>query len=1561
MTGMSVTFSVVATGTPSPSYQWWKGSVAVSGATTDTLALSNVQSANAGSYTVVVSNSAGAVTSNAAVLTVTPASGPPVITTQPANQTVGVGSSVSLSVSATGAAPLNYQWRANGAPLTGATSATLRLSSVQISDAGSYSVVITNSAGSVTSDTAMLTVDAASITVASRPFSSDHLTNAARGTVTGVLVYGGQGTATDTSWTEKIVLLDRGTGTFYTKVHNVQLSGGLACVIANNVSGNVSGTLGEGNSSTIPAITVSLEDGAVLRTLVNSTVTVSTVLIGATPAITAHPQTQTVCAGGVVMFSATAAGAGPLSYQWQLNGANITGATSPTLSIASGQPCAMGDYTVVVSNSTGSVTSNAACLSLVPGRLINLSILTPIAAGDPLTVGAVIGGKGVSGPLPLLIRGVGPSLTPLGVSGALADPKLEVYSGSRIVANNDNWNGTAELSAFAATVGAFPFSSATSKDAALSFGPNIATPPAAYTVQLSGVGTAAGSALAEVYDGFPSGLITATTPRLINMSVLKQIPTASALTAGFVVGGTTPKQVLVRAIGPALGLAPFNVGGVMPDPKLTLFDLKSNAIATNDDWGGDATLSTAFAGAGAFPLPKTSRDAALLITLSPGSYTAQIAASTAAGAAQGGLALVELYDMEGGAAPVVSNQPTNVTTITGATAMFSASAAGAVGYQWQRLPVGSSSWINLSEGNGFFGTTTSGLLANASATQNGDQFRVVVSNSSGVTRSNPASLKVTAAPTSITVTGFVAPTVQPMSLITVGATGLIPDATTYVEFSNSAGALVAQVPAVEVTATSVTVAVPPLMGSDGTSLVGGTLSARIVQLVGGGTLASDSLTAAQLQATPSSKAQAGALALGLLQAELDESKDILATLPGSAYDTASVRAVLNSTIQSLQNSIGDIQRAMTSGSATFTVGSGAGTPVTLTQRELQALDNFLLAGLQAIATSANTQSASHSAGHAVAAAPGPAQTSAAAVVQDCRNGSSNDVILSGLKAFTKDLRNSPTSGPAISILAGLGLGAVSMALGPPAVLTGGSVAALTVTGLALGAGIKAFQIWMAGDGLTQAPSSVANPPSAQLSPRAVALWHRVLQSIEKQSNPSSAATNVLSDMLSPGVSGLAGRIPNPRDPEGGFLRLGIVTRHGASGIAVPDPEGRLYGLPSADSAHFGQPAPNPSDPNEKLTFDEHAPLYFLFTEEFTLSATAFGNSVFAGWSVHAPYLDYLYADSLSHARYQYAGNDTMLMNWPMVKDGLFFIASFDFAYELKVDSSSGGKVDPPSPAAVVYSSGTGLTRPSYLHGTQVKLMARADPGYVFSGWSDPLLGNNPNPTLTITGNKTLTANFTASAPVTYALTIRNDGGNGTGKVTKNPDKTSYTAGETVGLTGEGTNGATFGKWTDTTTVGNPVELGTANPIDITMDRNKTITAAFNPAVSNSSQFDGWYLGSTKSVAGLVTITGGSLYLTIKDGQFVSVQDALTHSSLPRQPGDSGTFDGSISANGDIQLTTHSLASESYYANMAATQVYTGRITISSSGAATASGNYTLTVTQPTARGGSSTWSAARYP
>ena len=154
--GQPASFTVVAAGSGTISYQWSKDSTPISGATSATYSISTASAADAGSYSVYVSNAFGNVTSSSVMLTLNV---PPDITGQPANQTVNAGQPVSFSVTATGTAPLSFQWAKGGSPISGATADTYSIGTTQGSDAGSYTVVVSNVAGDATSNAATLTVN----------------------------------------------------------------------------------------------------------------------------------------------------------------------------------------------------------------------------------------------------------------------------------------------------------------------------------------------------------------------------------------------------------------------------------------------------------------------------------------------------------------------------------------------------------------------------------------------------------------------------------------------------------------------------------------------------------------------------------------------------------------------------------------------------------------------------------------------------------------------------------------------------------------------------------------------------------------------------------------------------------------------------------------------------------------------------------------------------------------------------------------------------------------------------------------------------------------------------------------------------------------------------------------------------------------------------------------------------------------------------------------------------------------------------------------------------------
>jgi hypothetical protein len=235
----------------------------------------------------------------------------------------------------------------------------------------------------------------------------------------------------------------------------------------------------------------------------------------------------------------------------------------------------------------------------------------------------------------VLIRAVGPTLgaPPFSVAGSLTTPRLELFRGSESIGSNAGiGTNRAAIDAAGAQVGAFTLGAA-GTDAAL-----VTTiAPGNYTVVVSSSTAATGVTLVEVYD------LSGVSPgqKLLNISTRATAGLdANTLIAGFVVPGGASKRVLVRGVGP--GLTVFGLTGVLAQPTLTLSRSGGAPVATNTNWNtslDSAAITAASAQVGAFGL--ANNDSAMVVTLGPGDYTAQV---TGAGTSTG-LALIEVYEL----------------------------------------------------------------------------------------------------------------------------------------------------------------------------------------------------------------------------------------------------------------------------------------------------------------------------------------------------------------------------------------------------------------------------------------------------------------------------------------------------------------------------------------------------------------------------------------------------------------------------------------------------------------------------------------------------------------------------------------------------------------------------------------------------------------------------------------------------------------------------------------------------------------------------------------------------
>lgn len=452
----------------------------------------------------------------------------PTITTPPASVIVTAGTAATFSVVATGATPLRYQWYKNGNEVSRAESASLTLANPRLNDAAVYTVKVSNSAGSVVSSPASLTVNA----------------------TTGV--------------------------------------------------------------------------------------------------ITTAPASATVKAGADTKLTVAATGTA-LAYQWKFNGRTLANATGASFTLTNTGTTSAGYYEVTVtSRNTPAALAVAQVVVTTDARLTNIATrgLVGVEDDEVLISGLVTRGSGTK---KLLLRAVGPTLatTPFNVAGVLARPTITLYRGSTAVAANSGWGGSTALSAAFAQVGAFPLP-ATSLDAALL--ETIAG--GVYTAHVTGPAAARGIALIEVYDadtGSPA-------VELANISTRAMVGAVAdgALIAGFVITGTTSDTVLVRGVSQSMGTL-HGMRRALGNSQVAVFDAKGKEIAANAIWGKggrgneddeddddrQSDIDDASDRTGAFRLPHGSTDSALLLTLAPGAYTAQVTGRNNSS----GVALVEIYEV----------------------------------------------------------------------------------------------------------------------------------------------------------------------------------------------------------------------------------------------------------------------------------------------------------------------------------------------------------------------------------------------------------------------------------------------------------------------------------------------------------------------------------------------------------------------------------------------------------------------------------------------------------------------------------------------------------------------------------------------------------------------------------------------------------------------------------------------------------------------------------------------------------------------------------------------------
>jgi hypothetical protein len=551
------------------------------------------------------------------------------VASKPSPLAVEVGTGVQVALVVTGAQTPAASWTITGSvppglTLSGQTSGTVNVSTLILTGTpttpGTYTITLrawekVNASGDKSSlfpYTVVVSGTAAAVgpTLTTQPVS--------------------QSVTTGTNVTFSVAATGSPTPTYQWQKDGANLTGATAATL----------TLSAVQVANAGAYTAVVSNSAGVVTSNPATLTVTAPVAGSP--ITNQPQSQYLATDGSTILSVAATGSG-LSYQWKKNGVALPGATNSSLALSAATAETMGFYSASVRSGTATTESAVAVVTVNTGgtsRLVNVSTRGYVPPGGALTPGFVLQGNADKS---VVIRAVGPTLGAFGVAGTLADPVMDVIPlGSTFpIASNDNWGGGTKLATAFSRVGAFPFATLTSTDASVETALT-ATGASGYTVRITSKNAAAsGIALAEVYDEDASD----STVRLVNVSTSGFVGTGDqALVPGFVVGGTAPKLLLIRAVGP--GLAQFGVTGVLSDPQLSVVPLGLDmTIAANDNWKSSAdaaTLETAFAQAGAFALPNNSNDAAVIVRLPPGGYTVVVSGvgNTT------GTALVEVYDLD---------------------------------------------------------------------------------------------------------------------------------------------------------------------------------------------------------------------------------------------------------------------------------------------------------------------------------------------------------------------------------------------------------------------------------------------------------------------------------------------------------------------------------------------------------------------------------------------------------------------------------------------------------------------------------------------------------------------------------------------------------------------------------------------------------------------------------------------------------------------------------------------------------------------------------------------------
>ena len=503
-------------------YQWNKDGSPLARTASGNYASSNylffypLMDADAGTYSVTVTSEYGSTTSNSFTVAVTANPNGPTITTQPSSLSVQSGASATFSVAATNGT-LSYQWYKDGQIVSGANSATLTIPSVSASDAGNYTVKVTNSYSTITSATAALAVNNGTAPV---------ITGQPQGQTINVgdsitLTAAATGTPAPTFQWQKNGSNIAGANASSLSIANAQTSdSGSYAVVASNTAGSATSSAATITVNALPQTRVTnlstrAQVGAGANVLIAGFIingsTSKRMLIRALGPTLSNYSVKNPLADPSLRIVDGAGNTIATNDNWE-SASNIDDYKAASTQVgavalpAGSKDAALlttlapGGYTALVSGNSGD--TGIALVELyevdtnTSNQLVNISSRADVGTGDAVTIAGII----VSGSVPkkFLVRAIGPGLQARSVPGFLADPTFQIVdSANNVVATNDNWETSStvdDVKAVTTAIGAVALD-AGSKDAALT----VTLAPGGYTVIVRGVNGTSGIALVELY------------------------------------------------------------------------------------------------------------------------------------------------------------------------------------------------------------------------------------------------------------------------------------------------------------------------------------------------------------------------------------------------------------------------------------------------------------------------------------------------------------------------------------------------------------------------------------------------------------------------------------------------------------------------------------------------------------------------------------------------------------------------------------------------------------------------------------------------------------------------------------------------------------------------------------------------------------------------------------------------------------------------------------------------------------------------------------------------------